>query len=191
MNKLTQLYLMIKFQWKVNRYISSLITTTQGVSVTAMDDILYSRTVQDCERFCDDVSKNEENLTKREEMNKKCSGTSIQLPEFLSAGRSLLSQVIKAFFILVNILTRKAKSLQFCPNVDFDKTFSGDDSVTLPDSTQPEEPVSKTWKRIFLEKMQNSCFKGFELQGEGLHPINLRRRDVHLREDNRTLLTHS
>ena len=55
--------------------------------------------------------------------------------------------MIKAFFILVNILTRKAKSLQFCHNFDFDKTFSGDDSVTLPDSTQPEEPVSKTPKR--------------------------------------------
>ena len=26
------------------------------VTVVAMDDILYSRTVQDCERFCDDVS---------------------------------------------------------------------------------------------------------------------------------------
>ena len=86
---------------------------------------------------------------------------------------------------------KKTKSLQFCHNFDFDKTFSGDDSVTLPDSTQPEEPVSKTPKRKKLEKMQNSCFKGFELQGEGLHPINLRRRDVHLREDNRTLLTHS
>ena len=87
---------------------------------------------------------------------------------------------------------KKTKSLQFCPNVDFDKTFSGDDSVTLPDSTQPEEPVSKTQKRKKnIAKMQNSCFKGFELQGEGLHPINLRRGDVHLREDNRTLSTHS
>ena len=42
---------------------------------------------------------------------------------------------------------KKTKSLQFCHNFDFDKTFSGDDSVTLPDSTQPEEPVSKTPKR--------------------------------------------
>ena len=161
--------------------------------MTAMDDILYSRTVQDCERFCDDVSYKEENLTKKRKKNEqKCSGTSIQLSEFLSAGRSLLPQVLKTFFLLVvNIMTKKTKSLQFCPNVDFDKTFSGDDSVTLPDSTQPEEPVSKTWKRKKIEKMQNSCFKGFELQGEGLHPINLRRRDVHLREDNRTLLTHS
>ena len=29
----------------------------KDVTVVAMDDILYSRTVQDCERFCDDVSK--------------------------------------------------------------------------------------------------------------------------------------
>ena len=44
-------------------YLAPIISTTQGVSVTAMDDILYSRTVQDCERFCDDVSYKEENLT--------------------------------------------------------------------------------------------------------------------------------
>ena len=29
---------------------------TRDVTVIANDDILYSRTVQDCQRFCDDVS---------------------------------------------------------------------------------------------------------------------------------------
>ena len=183
---------MIKFQWKVNRYISSLITTTQGVSVTAMDDILYSRTVQDCERFCDDVSKNEENLTKREEMNKKCSGTSIQLPEFLSAGRSLLSQVIKAFFILVNILTKKKQNpCNFVTILILTKLSV----VMTPSLFLTQHSQRSRWAKLRkekkLEKIQDSCFKGFELQGEGLHPINLRRRDVHLREDNWTLPSHS
>ena len=42
--------------WKIEIADQPQQTFTQGVSVTAMDDILYSRTVQDCERFCDDVS---------------------------------------------------------------------------------------------------------------------------------------
>ena len=46
-----------------------------------------------------------------EKNEQKCSGTSLQLPEFLSAGRSLLSQVIKAFFILVNILSDKKSKI--------------------------------------------------------------------------------
>ena len=37
----------------------------QDVAVTAMDDILYSRTVQDCERFCDDVRKTTTKIAKR------------------------------------------------------------------------------------------------------------------------------
>ena len=48
----------------------------QGVSVTAMDDILYSRTVQDCERFCDDVSSNQikpDIESKFQQFNKKFS----------------------------------------------------------------------------------------------------------------------
>ena len=41
----------MKYFW----YQWNIFFSIQGVSVTAMDDILYSRTVQDCERFCDDV----------------------------------------------------------------------------------------------------------------------------------------
>ena len=36
----------------------SYTSSKNDVTVVAMDDILYSRTVQDCERFCDDVSSN-------------------------------------------------------------------------------------------------------------------------------------
>ena len=35
----------------------SYTSSKKDVTVVAMDDILYSRTVQDCERFCDDVSR--------------------------------------------------------------------------------------------------------------------------------------
>ena len=60
---------------------------TQGVSVTAMDDILYSRTVQDCERFCDDVSKKEENLTKkRKKMNKNVQARAFNCRSFSQQG---------------------------------------------------------------------------------------------------------
>ena len=78
-----------------------------------MDDILYSRTVQDCERFCDDVSwsplSNKTEIKSQTEHQKvksqiqinsklqaadeKFAGESFQLQKFLSTGRSVLSEV--------------------------------------------------------------------------------------------------
>ena len=60
------------------------------VTVIANDDILYSRTVQDCERFCDDVRNysNQNYLSKREIIP----GSSFQLPQLCSERWSLLPQ---------------------------------------------------------------------------------------------------
>ena len=186
---------MIKFQWKVNRYISSLITTSQGVSVTAMDDILYSRTVQDCERFCDDVSYKEENLTK-----KRKKWTKMFRHEHSTAGVSLSRAIV--------VISGDKSILHPCKHLVWQEKQNPCNFVTIliltklsvvmtPSLFLTQHSQRSRWAKLGkekekkIEKMQNSCFKGFELQGEGLHSINLRRRDVHLREDNRTLLTHS
>ena len=82
---------------------------SQGVSVTAMDDILYSRTVQDCERFCDDVS------------------TAIFPPLYLP--------------VILKIFQARAFNCRSFSQKGDRCYLSGDDSVTLPDSTQPQESV--------------------------------------------------
>jgi len=84
----------------------SYTSSKKDVTVVAMDDILYSRTVQDCERFCDDA---------------------------------------------------RAFNCRSFSQKDDRCYLSGDDSITLPDTKQPDEPGA-----VYKEKVctRSTCDGG-------------------------------
>ena len=99
--------------------------------------------------------------------DEKFAGESFQLPKFLSTGRSVLSEVTNNAKMNYNLLSftkeRKQKS-NFINNKKYEIMFfllSGDDSVTLPDSTQPEEPVGgiKKTNKKYLKFIQQTATK--------------------------------
>ena len=96
---------------------------SKDVTVVANDDILYSRTVQDCERFCDDVR---------------------------------ITQ-IKTIYIYQNAELFQARAFN-CRSFaqKGDRCYlSGDDSLTLPDSVQPEESGATYREKVCTRSKNN------------------------------------